>query len=273
MPKGRTDFQRIRQGLARRLRRVDRLRAPKPVQPGRKKLFVVGSGRSGTHFLGYILEPHPQVYATIEDPDIFDDVTAMALDPAREPELYPKLEDFYRREHGRHGDRHYLDKSHPNLWIAERLADSFPEAVFLGIQREPYGTVASMLKHAGVLVWHERWREFPVPNRFLGIGEREAETYDELPLAAKCALRWRAHEARMRELQQRLGDRIWVGSYEELLTDTRSQIDDLERFLGLEQPIPDPELRRESLDKWRTQLSEQDIEAVASVVGAAPAPR
>jgi hypothetical protein len=63
----------------------------------------------------------------------------------------------------------YLDKSHPNIWIADKIKEEFPEAKFVGIERNPFATVSSMLKHRGVMKWHRDWKSFPVPNRFLGI--------------------------------------------------------------------------------------------------------
>jgi hypothetical protein len=136
---------------------------------GSKKIFVIGTGRSGTHWLGQILQAHPDIHVTVEAPPIFAWSTAMALDPRQSPVLLPQLIRQYEIEHAAVAPRHYADKSHPNIWHAEDLAARLPDAVFLGIQRNPFATVASMLEHAGVLAWHERWREFPVPNRFLGI--------------------------------------------------------------------------------------------------------
>jgi hypothetical protein len=238
--------------------------------PGRKKIFVLGSGRSGTHFLGWIVDAHPEIHSTIEDPRILDTVVTMAVHPRVEKRMFPALVRLYRREHGRVPDKHYADKTHPNIWIAERLADAFPEAVFLGIQREPFGTVASMLKHEGVRGWHEDWRVYPVPNRFLGITKELAARYDDLSLAEQCAVRWRSHAERMDELRERLGDRMWSVEYERLLTDTPTALAELQNFLGLATPLPPPELRHESLDKWRSQLTESDIAAIASVVGFDP---
>ena len=78
----------------------------------------------------------------------------MALDPSQQRELFPKLVRAYEEEKRRVQPKRYADKSHPNIWIAEALSEVFPDAQFLGIERDPFGTVASMLKHKGVLKWH-----------------------------------------------------------------------------------------------------------------------
>jgi Sulfotransferase family len=235
----------------------------------RKKIFVIGSGRSGTHLVGNILDSHPDIAATIEEPEIFEAVTTMALDPRREADLFPRLVDLYVEAHARVPDKHYADKSHPNIWLAEDLAASFDEAVFVGIQRNPHATVASMLRHDGVTVWHERWRDFPVPNRFLGIDEALAAEYEALPLETKFAIRWRAHADQMARLREILGPRIMYLDYDRLLQDERV-IGDLQEFLELDRPFPPFEMKMDSLDKWRSQLSDDQVAAVSAAAGAVP---
>lgn len=233
--------------------------------PKSRKIFVLGTGRSGTHWLGYILGAHPDIHATIEKPPIFPWVTRMALDPSTRAALMPKLLRRYDQEHVLVAPRHYADKSHPTIWIAEDLAAAFPTARFIGIVRDPYGTVASMLRHEGVMRWIHRWREFPVPNRFLGITEAVAPTYESMHIAGRCALRWRAHHERMTELRPRLGDRMLVLSYEALQTETASELDRIARFLDLGTPIPTPEIKRQSLDQWRDQLDAESLAAIDDV--------
>ncbi len=232
-----------------------------------RKIMVIGSGRSGTHWLAQILESHPRVRATIEGTKAFHRVTRMALDPSTRPLLLPKVLRYYRWQHLRSHPRHYLDKSHPNLWLAPELAHAFPDALFLGIERNPYGTVASMLKHRGVLAWHRRWREFPIPNAFLGITEELAERYDSMDLAEQCALRWKAHHDRMAEMGGLLGDRLLRIQYEDLFENTDEALARLADFVGLGTPIPRPEIRRESLFKWKEQLTDEQIGQVEAVTG------
>lgn len=237
---------------------------------GSKKIFVIGTGRSGTHWLGQILQAHPDIHVTVEAPPIFAWSTAMALDPRQSPVLLPQLIRQYEIEHAAVAPRHYADKSHPNIWHAEDLAARLPDAVFLGIQRNPFATVASMLEHAGVLAWHERWREFPVPNRFLGITLENAAAYPMLPQAVRCALRWQSHAARMDALRAVLGPRLLVVRYEDLILSTANEISRLADFLQLTTPIPLPPVKSESLDRWQHAMPADAIRQVASVTGIAP---
>lgn len=235
-----------------------------------RSVFVVGTGRSGTNWLARLLEDHPDVTATIEDRWIFPLVTRMALDVRKRALGVPILVAAYRRRERKIAPRLYVDKSHPNLWLAELLASRMPEAYFLGIERNPYAVVASMLQHAGVLHWFHRWRRWPVPNSFLGITMDIAPKYDSLPLEQKCALRWTSHQAEMLRLVHQLPTRIFVVRYEQLIDDLQSELGAVWGALGLRPAVHEERVRVESRDKWRTQLTPQQIADVNDIVGFEP---
>lgn len=236
----------------------------------RSPVFVIGTGRSGTSWLGDTLGLHPQIRSTVEIQPIFGLSTRMALNPALEKRLLIRLVAAYRWQLIRSLGRVYADKTHPNIWIAEKLKRAFPNSVFLGIERNPYATVASMIKHAGVSEWHKRWREFPVPNRFLGITVETANRYDEIPFASKCAMRWLAHHDRMNDLKRTLGEDLLVIPYETFAQDTRAILDDIRQFLGLRSEFPMPEVKTQSLDKWKSQLSDEELMQIQEIVGVRP---
>ena len=238
--------------------------------PKSHKIFVLGTGRSGTHWLGYMIGAHPEVAASVEEPPIFPWVTRMAMAPETEELLYPKLVRRYRYEHAAVAPRHYLDKSHPNIWLAERLARSFPEALFVAVRRDAYGTVNSMLQHTGVMNWIHRWREHPLPNRFLGISPANAQAYAELPLEGKCAVRWKAHLLQLGHLESSLGSRLAVFDYDRLQVDTSLELERMGVFLKLTSAIPVPNVKRASLERWRQELSETQKEHITQALEAFP---
>jgi hypothetical protein len=232
-----------------------------------RPVFIIGSGRSGTHWLANTLATHPEVCSTIEIQPMFGLSQQMALNPFLRDTLFDQLASIYRQQlYGCHKSV-YLDKSHPNIWIAEQLINEFSDALFLGIQRNPYATVASMLRHKGVLSWHQRWCEFPIPNAFLGITMDLADQYEEIPIAAKCALRWLAHSKRMNELRGSLGTQLLVTSYETFQKDTSNTIQGLQKFLGLSSPLAIPHIRQESLLNWQSQLSGEEQRQIQDIVG------
>ena len=249
--------------------RVATRRALLAFEPGYQPdpIFVLGTGRSGTHWTAWILEPHPQLHTLIEKPPIFEWVTTMAIEPDKEEQLMRPLLTRYRVEGRSAAPKRLLDKSHPNIWLAESLAEAFPNAQFIGVLRDVFGTVASSLRHDGVRYWAEHWDDFPVPNRFLGITEDNREAYAQMSLAARCAVRWHAHLKRLDELESVLGDRMIRLRYHDLQTDTEAELERLATFLDLDDPIPAPEIKKDSLDRWKQDLSEQQIAEIRAIVG------
>ena len=241
--------------------------APDPGPQGPYKIFVVGSGRSGTHWLGYILDSYPSIFATVEKKPIFPWVVEMAQHPETEALLFPKLVRRYRAEHRAVLPRHYVDKSHPNLWLAEKLAAEFSEARFIAIGRRLECTVASMLKHDGVRRWVEIWDQDPRPNRFLGVTEALIPTYRAMSIPARCAVRVVAHFAEIERLRGVLGRRMHVIRYEDIYTAPQAEFDRISAFLGLQTPTGVPMPNDQSRSKWQNQLTQSDRADIAAVAG------
>jgi hypothetical protein len=234
------------------------------------KILIIGTGRSGTHWLGYILGRHPDIRSTIEVSPGFNWVTQMALDPSTRDQYYSKLVWYYRWQHLKSGTKHYLDKSHPNLWIADRLAETFDDALFLGIQRNPYATVASMLNHKGVKKWHKNWRSFPLPNKFLGISEDDISTYNEKSMVEKCAKRWKSHNKRMQKMDIKIGSRMIVINHEDLILNTESTLSRIENFIGLQDKLKVKKIDYTTINKWEDELTSGDIKEINRVTGKMP---
>jgi hypothetical protein len=62
-----------------------KLNALHAADPHSRKVFVVGCGRSGTHWLGRALEAHPLVRATIESDEPPERARPVAVDEAGLP--------------------------------------------------------------------------------------------------------------------------------------------------------------------------------------------
>ena len=236
----------------------------------RKLTFIIGTGRSGTHWLGYILKSHPNIKITIEKKPMFKWSTKIALNKKYEKNLYYLLLIYYKYYLHKFKNYIYADKSHPNIWIADKLSNNFPNAVFLGIERNPYSVVTSMLKHEGVSAWHHKWKEFPIPNRFLGIDNKLRKEYENLPLESKCSLRWLAHQKQMNYLQEQLQNKILVLNYEDMILDINNQLKKIQDFLSLEELFPLPEIYKNSLNKWKSYLNDQQIENIYNITNVTP---
>lgn len=236
----------------------------------KKIIFVLGTGRSGTHLLGRAISSHSEIEGHIEDPRTFHLATRIAT----EQDLQHSLKTLAMRQvlYYRYGGLLkqsskdlMLEKTHPNIWLAEHLAQKFPQAKFVGIYRGVYPTVSSMLLHDGVMGWYEKLPQNKV-NRFLGITKNNVDYFDELPIESKCALRWKAHKDELNRLKSVLGDRFKLYNYEEFVKTLDRHQDDLADYLGIDNEFDIEPIKIESLDKWKSNLDEEQLENIDEIL-------
>jgi len=211
--------------------------------------------------LANILDSHPDFTVTQEELPIFKLVNTMAMSNHRNDlrELFTR----YREKLNEH--RFYADKSHPAIWFAEELDREFGEdAYFIGAQRGAMGSVASMLKHKAILTMMERWRDYPVPNPYLGINEDNVGSYMLRSTAEKCALKWKAHRDRMDDLQGRL-NRLLIAQYEEVVANPFRFTAILAAFLSVPNRFENSHVNKGSLKKWKA-LTAQETDDINRVV-------
>lgn len=208
-----------------------------------------------------------EVKVLIEQAPLFEWVLRAAMDPENDGHLYSEILRRYRGEAAFAGRRRLVDKSHPNIWLAQQLAADFPKAQFIAITRDVFGTTASMLQHAGVRHWIEEWDRYPVPNRFLGITDENRDWYASLSLAERAAQRWLVHLKQMHLLEDTLGDRLLHLSYAELFQNPRDHALKIAEFLELKNPLETPEVKAGSLEKWKEQLDDKQILGIKKIVG------
>jgi len=229
-------------------------------------IFVVGTGRSGTHWLGHILDSHPEIDALIEVQPMFGWVRDMVLDPATRTARWRPLIRRYRLEMLAVAPRLLADKSHPALWLADDLSRAFPGARFVGIERGPLATVSSMLRHPRVRAWAENWRDHPQPSPFFGTTADNLAEYERASLAARCAYRWVSHTRELDRLRTRMGHRACVLNHAKLCEQPAAHLSELQAFLRLAEPFPEPVVQPESLGRWRAELPTDAVGDVVAVV-------
>lgn len=156
-------------------------------------IFIVGSGRSGTHWLARSFEDSGA--NVIGEKDVaFKMSVRAALNLVERPEYTKKLVMRYRSLTCEH-----VDKCHPNLWVAPDLAAQIPGARFIFMRRGITGIVRSMLDHAGTLRWVLEWDKYgdDCDRRFLG----KLKSFDPATMAGRCAARAAMHLRRQDELR------------------------------------------------------------------------
>jgi hypothetical protein len=196
-------------------------------------IFIVGSGRTGTHWLAssFADSRYPVV---MEDDPLFQGSVQAALRPAqRDKELAAAVPRY------RSMPEHTVDKCHPNLWRVEELLLWVPGARFILMRRSVHDTVRSMLNHPGTLRWvreaHLYGRD--CSDGFLG-RHPAVEHLGLSSLASGCAARAALHQLRVDELADQLRPpQAAVFDYGAAVRDPQGEAERLVSEFGLPYPL------------------------------------
>lgn len=227
--------------------------------------FIVGTGRSGTHFLTSLMLSHPRIEDTLsgkENKAVLQRATRAVLANRLAAPLRNIL--YYRLSKLKVGSKVFLDQSHPNLHFVEHLDRHLAGSRFIALWRDTRAVVASMLLHKGVLSWYAEADKLPFPNHFLGPVPREI--FFSLSDAEKCALRVVHHKNVIASLSRATIAAFKVQCYEDFAGDLLSEANALFAFCDLPPlgslPI---EFKAESLEKWKHQLSKEQVRAIDDI--------
>jgi hypothetical protein len=231
----------------------------------KKLIFVIGSGRSGTHLLGRTFQNSSEIDAFIEDKHFFKPITNLAVGINKNKDTFLKILKKYKKVFNKSNKQIVLEKTHSNIWFVEDILDFFPEAKFVGIKRNAFSTVSSMLNHKGVLSWYKKLPLNEV-NPFLGITEGNKGDFESLSLESKCAIRWLAHINRLEYLEKRFPENVIVVNYEDFYDKNEFLMEKLKDFLELDFDLKSEPLNPSGKDKWKSNLSQNQIRNIESVI-------
>ena len=224
-------------------------------------IFIVGNGRSGTNWLGRIIRSHPDITTTIEQWPMID--LSLDIVMVGRTKRFPELLAAYRQQLAQNNKPRYCDKSHTNLWLAERLLHYFPRAYFLAIERDVIQCVSSMKRHHGINSWSSNWRSYPIPNKFLGI-DKDTQ-YDLLSDVEKHTLRWISHHKRTRYLLKIMPNHVYYIQYSDLVNNNEGVLQYLSEALNIDNKF-ESKINKKPLTKWQDGLSASDIEQIQNLI-------
>jgi hypothetical protein len=270
-----------------------------------RPIFVVGSGRSGTVFMGQVLKRHPSVHCTIEREPVFLYASRLGLNPylwqenptAVRERLRQLYSDAWTRSltscrgcssicrrsaelsslpwsschRGKH-IRRVADKSHQLVLSVPAVLAAFPDAQFVHLVRDGRDVLASMLRHKGIVSWFSEEyinEKSPWPQPWFGV--RNAEQFKEWQhwsLAKKCALRWVSWVETGLRQSSRLGPRVWLDlRYEDLVRRPTESGRRVFSWLGLDMNESAlNDASSGSVGGWRRKLSEEDLREVIPIL-------
>ncbi len=222
-----------------------------------KICFIIGCGRSGTHYLASIIDSSNLTTVTYEDPIIFPAVVSSVT--KNKTDLHIAIQEYEKKIQT---NMLYVDKSHPNLFNVEELLLHFPNALFVGIYRDVYATTSSLLKH-GAADWGNKYEYLKFPNQFLGIDKTNVEYYKTLTLAGKCVFRWVSHRNELFKKDTKYTN-VLLLQYEQLVQTPQKIIEVLSKFLNLSLTYEPPNLN--CLNKWKLDLTDFQKNEIAQVL-------
>lgn len=232
----------------------------------KKIIAIIGTGRSGTHLLGYLLNTADSTTASIEDDELFPRITNAAIKGYESSDI-AHIEAALRRRLDECPTRFYIEKSHPLLWLASLPNIRELPIRFVGIRRDPYEVVASMLEHSGTRAWCEKWQRLPQPNIFLGISQSNAKEYEKMTLAQRCTIRWVSHMRELDRLTYILDkNQLLIVDFNQLIFDKKKAIDDLETFTEMRGIDRNFAINADTRDKWKGRLTPAQVREVAATL-------
>jgi hypothetical protein len=240
-------------------------------------IFIVGTGRSGTHFTCRSIGGFKNIYDPLagkENVPVLKQIATSAIHHRSYPEA---VKSYYSEIKSKPiNGSIFVDQHHPNIFYCPELIKVFSNPIFLFPHRPIFQVVASMINHQGVLNWYKYAKDsmqsnsktgaIPFPNQFLGL--TEFSQLADLELHQICALRVISHE-KMAKKAQELGADLRFINYENLVKDqfseysnvfTPSELGCLGEFSTVEESSLD------SLSKYKEVLTDKQISEIFDLV-------
>ena len=262
---------------ARRL--ATRIRSLRPIK---SPVFILGCPRSGTTFLGSVMESIPSSSYYFEPP-ILKYYSRLVFEgrmsAAATRRIYAKAFHALLLAAPGNGPR-IIEKNPKHTWIARRLLQVFPDAKFIFIHRDGRDVALSLLAKP----WHRRdsvgqgkrepggYLYGPYPHFY--IESHRHQEYEDTTDYHRAIWIWRRYAEEMEKLRDELPEPCQFHlRYEELVRQPEQVVRPLVRFLD----EPDDVLQSimtvadqghaGSVGKWKTQLGEEEHAATRSEAG------
>ncbi len=240
-------------------------------------IFIVGTGRSGTHFTCRSISGFKNIFdpqTGKENVPVLKQIATSAI----HHRSYPQIAKSYYSDikSNLKNDSIFIDQHHPNIFYCPELIKIFSNPIFLFPHRPIIQVVASMINHQGVLNWYKYAKDsmqansktgaIPFPNQFLGL--TEFSQLDNLELHQICALRVISHEKMARKMQESDADLRFI-NYENLVKDQFSEYSKVfspTELVSLGEFSIVEESSLNSLSKYKEVLTDKQISEILELV-------
>lgn len=227
-----------------------------------KFIFVCGAGRSGTHFVGDLLNTSDKVKLVDENGQVYVWLKRAAMS------RFPLLSRIYAIGAGTLamfiGISNYgkivVFKSHPSIWSYEVLNRIIPNAGFFIVKRSPQGMVSSMFRHEGVKSWYKLKGIYSGRRKMLGISARNRHEFDSYSPLLKFVVKWYVHDKRATEIA--MYSNVHVCQYDNLAIEEEYRR--IKEFVGFE--VDSSIFKKETTSKWKSLLTENQVIEIDNII-------
>lgn len=236
-----------------------------------KGMFIIGSGRTGTHLMCNTLLTYKNVKddnkkvnnSAVENKDRLIEVTQAAI---LSKELSEDVINSYSK--AMQGNKIFVNQDHPNLWHVEQLIDTFPDIIFFAMKRPIIQVVSSMMRKKATHRWFNYGKsnaEFP--NKFFGLKKRKS--ISELSKEELCTHRVKSHFKEIDRIKKIYKDKIIIVDFEELVKSNGSH-NYLRTIMGRQQKelgkkLKEYKTHQDVIEKFKTKLSPEQQKIITKL--------
>jgi hypothetical protein len=238
-------------------------------------IFIVGCGRSGTHWLGKIITSCSQIAGTVTDVTTTKNSEILSIRQLCEKGIYypstldqilPSIYVKYNKYIKKYFPKIYADKTHGELWIIDSLSYMFQNAKFIGIERAAYPVISSLVFRNSSMSKRRadlHWKKYPIPTGPSGITSKIAKCYNRFDIFERAALVWLAHKIKMKWAKKILKNKLLILSYESMLKNFISNIKTISKFIDTKILISQkimPKLNENT--KWKYEIPKKSVDKI-----------
>lgn len=248
-----------------------------------RPVFVVGSPRSGTTFLGSCVGELPEIsyhFEPVATKAAARYVYNQEWDFAKAKNVYQRVYAWLMRLHA-DGDLRFADKTPRNCFVIDFLHQAFPDAQFIHIIRDGRDAALSHSKKPWMQAAQAKstkhepggYRYGPYA-RFWVEAERVAQ-FESTSDIHRCIWAWRRHtESALQAVAQLPKQQYHELRYEHLVTDSNAEAERLLDFLGITAQTSRQRFyqkmakaRPDSVGVWKKELSTEQLRQVEQEAG------
>lgn len=229
-------------------------------------IFIIGSGRSGTHLLCKSLLGYRNVNDGLDGQENSKVLESSTISAIMHRELDEWVIKHYKKKISEYNEKNYIfvDQSHTNLFNVKQLRSHFPNAIFLMTERDTVQIVSSYMEGYGKFRVWINWakvNDHPLPNRFLGTTTNEQLM--NTPRHVLATMRTQAVKEEMARVYKEHKDVVYKIKFEDMILKHKTFLESLDIHIGSDRKFVT--IREDVLTKYNNVLSQQEQEEIANV--------